>query len=107
METNIDPRLQEDDSTVGPVEELVNIQVDPNEPNHVIKMGKILNKELAQHPIEFLHQNQDMFAWTHTDMIRIRPKIMRHRLTIDPHAKPVHQIEGRWTLIVTRPFRMR
>ena len=47
METNIDPRLQEDESTTGPVEELVNIQVDPNEPSRVIKIGKGLNKELA------------------------------------------------------------
>ena len=47
-ETNIDPRLQEDESTVGPVKELVDIQVDPNEPSHFIKISKRLNKELAQ-----------------------------------------------------------
>ena len=47
METNIDPRLQEDESTTGPVEELVNIQVDPNKPSRVIKICKGLNKELA------------------------------------------------------------
>ena len=35
METNIDPHLQEDESTVGPVEELVDVQVDPNEPSRV------------------------------------------------------------------------
>ena len=48
MEINIDPRLQEDESTTGPVEELVNVQVDPNEPSLVIKISKGLNKELAQ-----------------------------------------------------------
>ena len=30
METNIDPRLQEDESTAGPIKELVDIQMDPN-----------------------------------------------------------------------------
>ena len=29
METNIDPRLQEDESTTGPMEELIEIQVGP------------------------------------------------------------------------------
>ena len=40
METNIDPRLQEDESTAGPVKELVDIQVDPNEPRLVRKLAK-------------------------------------------------------------------
>ena len=48
METNINPHLQEDKSTVGPVEELVDIQVDPNKPSCVIKIDKGLSKELSQ-----------------------------------------------------------
>ena len=40
METNIDPYLQEDKSTTGLVEKLTEIQVDPNEPNPVVKIGK-------------------------------------------------------------------
>ena len=48
IETNIDPRLQEDKSTARTVEELVDVQVDPNEPSHVIKIDKGLTKELAQ-----------------------------------------------------------
>ena len=48
METNIDPYLQEVESTTGPIEELVDVHMDPNEPSYVIKIGKRLNKELAQ-----------------------------------------------------------
>ena len=40
METNIDPRLQEDESTSEPVEELTEIQVEPNKPSRIIKIGK-------------------------------------------------------------------
>ena len=47
IETNIDPCLQEDESTTGLVEELVDVQMDPNKPSRVIKIGKGLNKELA------------------------------------------------------------
>ena len=47
METNIDPHLQEDESTVEPVEELIKIQVEPNKPSRVVKISKGLKKELA------------------------------------------------------------
>ena len=33
MERNIDPCLQEDESTAGSVKELVDVHVDPNEPD--------------------------------------------------------------------------
>ena len=91
METNIDPCLQEDESTTGPVKEVVDVQVDPNEPSSVIKINKGLNKELAQQLMKFLCHKKDVFAWMHADMVRIHPKIMCHRLNIDPQAKPVRQ----------------
>ena len=47
METNIKPHLQEDESTVGPMDELIEIWVDPNEPSCVVKIDKGLKKELA------------------------------------------------------------
>ena len=47
METNIDLSLQEDESTAGPIKELTEIQVDPNELIHLVKIGKWLKKELA------------------------------------------------------------
>ena len=48
METNINPRVQEDDSTMGPMKELIKIQIDPNEPNRIVKISKGLKKELAR-----------------------------------------------------------
>ena len=91
METNIDPRLQEDESTAGSIEELTEIQVDSNEPNHVVKIVKGLKEELAQQFTEFLSLNQGVFAWRHADMGGIDPKVMCHRLNIDPQAKAVRQ----------------
>ena len=91
IETNINPRLQEDESPTGPMEELTEIHVDPNEPSRVVKIGKGLKKELAQQFTEFLFLNQDVFAWTHTDMVGIHPKVMCHRLNINPRVKPVRQ----------------
>ena len=39
----------------------------------------------------FLSNNQDVFAWYTTDMPRIDPQIICHRLSIKPGAKPVKQ----------------
>ena len=65
--------------------------MDPNEPRKVVKISKCLRNELAEQRVEFLKKNQDVFAWTHADMIGIHPDMMCHRLNIDSHAKPVHQ----------------
>ena len=72
-----------------PVEELAEIQIDRNELSRAVKIGKGLKKELAQQLAEFLSLNQDMFAWTHADMIGIHPGVMCHRLNKYQQAKPV------------------
>ena len=74
METNIDPCLQEDASTTWPVEELNEIQVDPNKHSGVVKICKRLKKELAQQLVEFLSLNQGLCTWTHVHMVGITPK---------------------------------
>ena len=91
IETNIDPRLQEKESTTRPIEELVEVQVDPREPSKVVKIGKCLSSKLAEQLVEFLKKNQNVFAWTHANMVRIHLDVMCHRLNIDPQAKSVHQ----------------
>ena len=78
IETHIGPCLQKDESTVGHMEELTEIQVEPNEPSHVAKINKRLKKELAQQVAEFLSLNQDVFEWTHADMVGIHPEVMCH-----------------------------
>ena len=54
METNIDPRLQKEELTTGPTKELVEVQVDPYEPSRMVKIGKCLNRELAEQLVKFL-----------------------------------------------------
>ena len=52
METNIDPCLQEDESTAGTIEELTEIQVDSNKSSRIVKIDKGFKKELAQQLVE-------------------------------------------------------
>ena len=65
--------------------------MDSKEPSRVMKIDKCLSNELAEQLVEFLRKNQDMFAWTHVNMVGIHPDVMCHWLNIDLHEKPVRQ----------------
>ena len=56
IKMNIDLHLQEEELTIGLIE-LIKVQVDPNEPSRVVKIGKGLIEELAQQLMEFLCQS--------------------------------------------------
>ena len=58
--------------------------MDPKKPSRVVKISKRLSSKLAKQLVEFLKKNQDVFAWTHADMIGIHPDVMCHRLNIYP-----------------------
>ena len=90
METNINPHLQEDESTMRPVEELTEIQMDPNEPSRVVKIKKRV-KEGTSIVVHKISLNQYVFGWTLEEMVGIHPEVMCHRLNIHPQAKPVRQ----------------
>ena len=90
METNIDPRLQEDESTIGPMEELTKMQMDPNELSYAVKIDKGSKKELTQQLVEFLSLNQYVFSWTHANIVGIHPKVVpsvEHRPTGEASAQ--------------------
>ena len=41
--------------------------------------------------IEFIRENQDVFAWKPSDMPGIPTKLAEHNLHVDPKARPVKQ----------------
>ena len=49
--------------------------MDPNERSCVVKIDKGLQEELEQQLMEFLCQNQDVFTWTHADMVGIHSRL--------------------------------
>ena len=52
--------------------------MDPKESSKVIKIGKCLSSELTEKLANFLQKNQDVFSWTHADMVGIHPDVMCH-----------------------------
>ena len=68
---------------MGPSEELEEVLIDENDPTRRVKIGKKLKAEVRAQLIEFLRRNQDVFAWSHKDMVGISPTVISHVLNVD------------------------
>ena len=73
------------------MEELDEVQIHPDHPEHRVQIGARLRPELREQLISFLKANHDCFAWSHADMTGIDPEIITHRLQVDPDYPPVRQ----------------
>ncbi|KAL2479481.1 Uncharacterized protein Adt_32447 [Abeliophyllum distichum] len=76
----LDPRLDLREQKVEPVEDLELIEADLNHPEKVLYIRKELDESIKTRLTTFLKTNIDVFAWEHTDMEGIDPKISCHRL---------------------------
>ena len=54
-------------------------------------ISSLLEPGETQNIEEVLRQNQDVFAWTHSDMPGIHPSVAFHRLNILPSSRPIQQ----------------
>ena len=57
--------------------------MDSQDPVCKIKIGTSLSLETRGAIVVCLRRNRDVFAWSHSDMKGINPKLMCHRLNID------------------------
>ena len=55
------------------------------------RIGMTLSPKIRTRLIKFLKENLDVFAWSHEDMLGISPKIIQHKLNVNPERKPVQQ----------------
>ncbi|KAL5551786.1 hypothetical protein UlMin_001962 [Ulmus minor] len=74
-----------------PVEELEEIPLFEDDLTKTCKIGSSLTGQLCTDLINFLRDHRDVFAWSHEDMPGIDPKVIVHRLNIDPSFRPVKQ----------------
>jgi hypothetical protein len=87
------------DSTTLTVALVHEVKGEPAEPleevsigeGRVLQIGTCLDKEVREGLVKFLHRNVEVFAWSHEDMLGIRPEEIVHVLNVNPGAKPVKQ----------------
>ncbi|KAL0439106.1 UNVERIFIED_CONTAM: hypothetical protein Slati_2393600 [Sesamum latifolium] len=72
---------------VQPVEELLNIEIMPGNPNKTTRIGSHLDEEAKKEVTSCLRRNADIFAWTPQDLEGIDPQVITHHLNIDPSYK--------------------
>ena len=91
LDDTIDPRAPDEEGTTRPIEDLIDLPIDHQEPSRVLKIRKNLPDGVRKAISDFLGQNLDVFVWSHSNMEGINPSIMTHRLNIDLNKKPVRQ----------------
>ena len=54
-------------------------------------MGTLASPLIRQDLAAFLRMNQDVFAWSHEDMLGIDPSVIVHRLNVNLASSPIRQ----------------
>ena len=54
-------------------------------------IGASLQGPLKEKLTRLLQENNDVFAWTATDIPWIHPQLLTHKLNVDPLRKPIKQ----------------
>ena len=67
------------------------VELAEGEANKTTKIRMTLSPEMRTRLIQFLKENLDVFAWSHEDMPGIVPKVIQHKLNVNPERKPVQQ----------------
>ena len=83
LSEDIDPRIGEDKSELQAIEELEEVNIDPQNHSRMVKLGKNLCNKRKAELIRFLQDNVDVFGWSHEDMVGISPNVIMHTLHLD------------------------
>ena len=83
--------IEEQRTTAEPIEELEEATLDESKPERTTRMGTLSSQTVQRALTAFLKENQDVFAWSHEDILGIDPSIIFHRLNVSPSSHPVRQ----------------
>ena len=91
LKTSLFHEHQREEQRGQPIEDLLSIQVHPTDPTKTTRIGALLMEDQRTKLQQFLMDNIDVFAWSHSDMPGIDPAFMVHQLRIDPAFRPIRQ----------------
>ena len=76
---------------VSPAKNTKKVPLCEDVPDRMVTIGRGLEEAEEARLIQFLRNNQDVFAWSLSDLRGIRRDVMEHTLKVDLKAKPVKQ----------------
>ena len=84
-------RIEEQQAIAEQIEEIVEVTLDSSRPERTTRIGTLASWLVHQTLMAFLRDNQDVFAWSHEDMLRIDLSVLIHRLNVSPSFSPIRQ----------------
>ena len=76
---------------VSPTKHTKKVSLCEDVPDRMLVIGKELEEAGEARLIQFMRNNQDVFAWSSSDLRGVSRKVIEHTLTVNPKAKPVKQ----------------
>ena len=71
------------------IEALEEIELMEGKTTKTTRIRMTLSPEMKSMLVQFLKENLNVFAWSHEDMPGIFPKVIEHKLNVNPKKKPV------------------
>ena len=71
------------------VEALEEVELVEGMTTKTTRIRTALSPEMRSMLVQFLKENLDVFAWSHKDMLGISPKVIEHKLNVNPEKKPI------------------
>ncbi|GKV51996.1 hypothetical protein SLEP1_g58606 [Rubroshorea leprosula] len=87
--SDIEHRPEGVEQKAEPVELVETVPLNPAVQERTVKIGTKLTEEERAELLEFLRDNQDVFAWTTDEMPGIPAELTVHKLSTDPTKRPV------------------
>ena len=83
--------IEELQTMAEPVEWLEEVLLDISRPERTTRIGTLTSPPVHQALTAFLRENQDVFAWSHEDMLGIDPSVIVHKLNVSPSFPSICQ----------------
>ena len=92
-EASVTEDMQSNQRTEGvsPAEHTKKVPLCENVPDRMVVIGKGLEEVEEARLVQFLRNNQDVFAWSSSDLRGVSREVIEHTLTVNPKAKPIKQ----------------
>ena len=71
------------------VEALEEVELVEGKTTKTTRIRMTLSLEMKSMLVQFLKENLDVFIWSHENMLGISPKVIEHKLNVDPEKKPI------------------
>jgi hypothetical protein len=71
--------------------EFKKVPLDPRVLYRTVCIGTEANQQDQEELLSFLDKNNNVFAWSTSDLVRVHRDVIEHRLQVSPSAKPKNQ----------------